>query len=140
MHNSGFSLVELLIAMAIAAILAAIAVPAYNTYIQESRYSTMRTTFHDLRTMVEAYRLENGNYGTAGTTYSLTTSPTVKTLYEWDPASELSGYNYFVIVPSSSVSYDLLAVHTTGAWSRCDDRMTNCCEGTGGSPTTTRCP
>jgi prepilin-type N-terminal cleavage/methylation domain-containing protein len=47
-RQSGFTLIEIMIAVAILAILAAIAIPAYENYIQESRYGT---ALKDMRQM-----------------------------------------------------------------------------------------
>ena len=48
-----------MIAVAILAIVAAIAIPAYNGYIRESRLGAMRMNLDTLRIAVEAYRLDS---------------------------------------------------------------------------------
>mgnify|MGYP000293663357 CR=1 FL=1 len=47
-RQTGYTLIEIMIAVAILAILAAIAIPAYEGYIQESRYGT---ALQDMRQM-----------------------------------------------------------------------------------------
>lgn len=51
---SGFTLVELMIAVAIIAILAAIALPAYQNYVAKSQLTTALTDINSGRSMYEA--------------------------------------------------------------------------------------
>jgi len=71
-HNSyshGFTLVELMIAIAIISVIAAIAIPAYNGYITEARIAAARSNIDSLRLFLEDYRLDNGTYvGPSGST------------------------------------------------------------------------
>lgn len=137
---TGFSLVELMVAIAIIAILAGIAVPAYNGYITDSRRGAIRLNIDTLRIPLEDYRLENGNYGTNGTTYAGIAN--INTQYGWNPDGETAAYSYSVrayATAGGTVSYDAWGVHgASGIWLRCDNRMSNCCDGTDGSPTA--CP
>jgi len=57
----GFTLIELMIAVAILAIVAAVAIPAYNGYIRESRLGAMRMNLDTLRIAVEAFKLDSTN-------------------------------------------------------------------------------
>jgi type IV pilus assembly protein PilE len=62
--SSGFTLVELMIALAIIAILAAIAVPMYSKQVQKSRRVDARTAVTDLAGREERYLSSNGIYAT----------------------------------------------------------------------------
>ncbi len=53
--SSGFTLVELLIAVAIAAVLAAIALPAYSSYLERARVNQAITDIRMLNVMLRKY-------------------------------------------------------------------------------------
>lgn len=52
-RQSGFTLIELLIVVAIVGVLAAIAVPAYQTYTAKAKFSEINTLAGGLRTAIE---------------------------------------------------------------------------------------
>jgi type IV pilus assembly protein PilE len=62
--SCGFTLVELMIALAIVAILAAIAVPLYSKQVQKSRRVDARTAVTDLAGREERFLSTQGTYAT----------------------------------------------------------------------------
>lgn len=60
--SSGFSLIELMIALGIAAILAAIAIPMYQKQVQKSRRTDARTAVLDLAGREERYLSVSASY------------------------------------------------------------------------------
>jgi type IV pilus assembly protein PilE len=54
-HARGFTLMELVIAMVIAAVLAAIAIPSYNSYILKSHRTEAKSALLDLASMEERF-------------------------------------------------------------------------------------
>lgn len=96
-HTSGFTLLELMITVAIIAILAGIAIPAYNNYIRESQLSAARMNVEPLRLALEDYWLDNGAYGSGGANKAA-----LLTNYGWEPDGDSDQYSYAVTAASNS--------------------------------------
>ncbi|MDJ0740313.1 MAG: type IV pilin protein [Gammaproteobacteria bacterium] len=137
----GFTLVELMISIAVLSVIVAIAVPAYNNYIRESHFTTIRTTLNGMRTALEDFRLENGNYGANATLTGIAQiSSSQGGRFDWTPAGDPAAYTYTVVVTATN-SYDVYGVFGNGVWARCDNRYQNCCDAdTAGSSTVVACP
>lgn len=61
-RTKGFSLIELMIAIAIVGILAGIAYPAYTDYVQRSKISEAVANLSDMRTKLEQFFLDRRTY------------------------------------------------------------------------------
>lgn len=71
----GFTLIELMITVAVLGIIAAIAVPAYNNYVTRGKLTEAFGTLSDFRVRMEQFYVDNRNYGVAGGACGVT-SPT----------------------------------------------------------------
>lgn len=140
-RTGGFTLVELMISIAVLSVIVAIALPAYNNYVRESHFTAIRTTMHGMRTSIEDFRLENGNYGTNATLSGIDQISAAKGgRFDYTPSGDTAAYNYTVVVTATN-SYDVWGQFGGGAWARCDDRFQNCCDAdTTGSASVTACP
>jgi general secretion pathway protein G len=56
--ESGFTLVELMIVMAIIMILATIAIPVYVKTLQRAKEATLREDLHTMRTAIDSYTVD----------------------------------------------------------------------------------
>lgn len=59
----GFTLIEIMIVVAIVAILSAIALPAYTSYIKKSRRTDAIVSINNIMMLQERYRANNTGYG-----------------------------------------------------------------------------
>ena len=144
-NHNGFTLVELMIVVAILAIITAIAIPAYQGYIREAKLGTAKANMETLRVFLEDTKLEDGSYvpgGGSGPT-SYTSTSAVEGAYNWSPDGDQGSYAYKV--KASSNSYDVSAQYDNnrdgtgdGVWLLCVNKMSTCCNGTGSVPST--CP
>lgn len=64
--DAGFTLLELMAAIAVVSILASIALPSYIDYIRRSRLTDAFQTMSAFRTRMEQAFQDNGNYGVGG--------------------------------------------------------------------------
>ncbi len=58
----GFTLIEVMITVAVIAILAAVALPSYIEYVTRSKLVEAKTNLSDMRTRLEQYFLDNRKY------------------------------------------------------------------------------
>ncbi len=61
-HAKGFTLIEIMITVAIVAILGAIALPGYNNYLTRSKISEAVANLSDMRVKMEQYFLDHRTY------------------------------------------------------------------------------
>jgi type IV pilus assembly protein PilA len=62
MQSKGFTLIELMIVVAIIGVLAAIAIPNYMSYTCKAKQSEAKQALASIRTMQEAFKAENDHY------------------------------------------------------------------------------
>ncbi|MFI4930184.1 MAG: type IV pilin protein [Burkholderiales bacterium] len=72
---AGFTLIELVVAMALVAILASIGMPSYQAYARRGQLADAFTSLADMRVKMEQYYQDNKFYGTASNTTTCATLP-----------------------------------------------------------------
>lgn len=95
-RQRGFTLIELMITVAVIGILAGIALPAYQRYVTESRRAEAMAGLMAMQALQERWRLNNPSYGTA------TNLATVGSL-------PVSAYYDFTVSANAATTYTLQA-------------------------------
>lgn len=102
----GFTLIELMIVVAIVGLLAAVALPMYNGYIQTSREGVLVNNISTIEVFQEDYRLRTGNYLLAAADRAAITAE-----IGWDPQDDSVTYS---IADGGGGSYEVTATDGTG--------------------------
>lgn len=115
---SGFTLMELMIAVAIIGILAGIALPAYNGYVEKGRIKAAQADLVAL-----SLNLENAYQRTLAypTATPANTAATKAAFPGWQPAESSFGYS----VASSATTYTVTATGSGGSLNGCVISLTN---------------
>jgi len=109
-QSAGFSLIELMIVVAIVGILSAVAIPAYQEYVKQGKTQEATSTLSNLRVQMEQFYQDNRTYAGstacspgAGTTkyftFSCTAGPslTAYTITAMGVAAQgMTGYSYTI--------------------------------------------
>jgi type IV pilus assembly protein PilE len=118
--SKGFTLIELMIAVLIVAITAAIAIPSYTSYLVKSRRTAAQTHLMDIAQRQQQYLLDMRSYAPDLATLSVTT-PTTVTQYYTVTLSNTSGppptftATATPVAGSSQASDGALSIDYTGA-------------------------
>ena len=98
----GFTLIELMIAVAIVAILASIAIPAYQKSVQKSRRADAMSTLLQLQLAQEKWRANNTAYTTSLSSL------------KWNSSVSADGFYTVAITQASATTFTITATPKTG--------------------------
>lgn len=102
----GFTLIELMIAVTILAILSAVAIPMYNDYIRTSREGVLINNIATIEVFQEDFRLRNGNYFAPAAD-----AAAIEAGIGWDPRDD-GDVDYSIA--DAGASYRVTATDSTG--------------------------
>lgn len=125
---NGFTMVELLIVIAVIAILAAFAIPFYQQYGVRAQRTDVQTAMIQIAQKLEAYKLANNDYGATNSTAGYATNPlTNPAIFGFSspntqPVFPQNGTAYYTltITASPTTSWILTATPRTGTTQAAD--------------------
>ena len=109
--HRGFTLIELMVVVAIIAILAAIVVPSYNEYVRKSRRAEAARFVGEMQLGLEKWRAENPCYGTTPNPPCASLSGT----YPAAPTVASSPYYAIAIPVADGATYQITATPRAGS-------------------------
>ncbi|MGI9281383.1 MAG: type IV pilin protein [Endozoicomonas sp.] len=117
----GFTLIEMMIVIAIIGILAAVAIPSYNQYVQDNATTDARASLVGLANAMERHRAQNGSYLSAAVGGIDNGAPDV--YHRQSPESGQANFNLTIAVPNGA-AYTLTATATGASGITAGDTIT----------------
>lgn len=108
-RQAGFTLIELMITVAIIGILAGIALPSYNDYIRRGQVVEATTFLSDYRVKMEQYYQDYKNYGVSGTCVNGTNAPA------WAVFAASKYFTYSCALTNTDQGYTITATGSAAA-------------------------
>lgn len=106
--SAGFTLIEMMITVAIIGILAAVAIPAYTDYLRRGQLPEAFAALSDYRIKLEQYFQDNKNYGTGGSCANGAGAPS------WNTFSPANRKYFTYSCTSTATGYTLTATGSSG--------------------------
>lgn len=106
-RNGGFTLIELMMVIAIIAILGAIALPLYNNYIDTGEEGVLVNNISSIEIFQEDFRLRNGVYAV-----DLADVAAITAAIGWEPQRD-DGFTYS-IADGDGTTYQVTGTNATG--------------------------
>jgi type IV pilus assembly protein PilE len=110
--HRGFTLIEVMIVVAIVAILAGVAMPAYFDYIRRGQLPEATAAMSDFRVKMEQYYQDNRNYG--GTNCADVTPPTWATGTPTLTYASAQFFTYSCALSNAGQGYTITATGSNG--------------------------
>lgn len=115
MKKNGFTLIELMIVIAIIALLAAVALPKFANTTQDAKAANVRANLSNLRTAISMQFAKTGNYpvvdatgiaatGAVGTTFDDYYSRTTLPVTPADSTNGVTAINTVIIAPAAAAA------------------------------------
>lgn len=115
-HQPGFTLIEVMITVAIVGILAAIALPSYQEYVARSRRLDAQATLLEAAQFMERFYTQNGTYTNAALPANLAVSPA---------GSTGTGVFYDITLPAATLTANTYTLQAAPANAQANDACGN---------------